>query len=178
MKKSLAATLVFAAALVVAIPVISKAEGEQERNSPQNYREYYDEPMDYTPGYDDYSLSDRLQFLRQEYDGFRIRFLLAGELAVQETVIGIRTDQKDAWRTYTQAVLAVVPEKELVRSLLGSADEDAKGPQAFARAEWLADALVDYGAKAEELKRAITDLRTKLSPEQLEAARIPRLVRG
>lgn len=120
----------------------------------------------------------RLDAVRRHYSGKLIRFRLAGMLATQETAIGIRTDQKDAWRNYTAALLALVPEREAMLDLIGDADEDPKGPEAFARAEAVADVLTDYATKAGALKQAITALRAALTPEQLEAARVPRLSHG
>lgn len=129
-------------------------------------------------GFDPYSLQDRLDFVRHHYTGRLIRFRLASALSAQETAIGIRPDQQTAWRTYTNALLALIPKREVVLSLIGVPDENAEDPEAFERAEALADALKDYAAKAETLKAAITALRAALTPEQLEAARIPRFAHG
>lgn len=123
-------------------------------------------------------LGERLDIVRRHYTGKLIRFRLAAMLATQETAIGIRADQKEAWRNYTDALLALVPEREALIGLIGAEDEDPKGPPAFARSEAVADALTAYAAKAETLKRAIVALRAVLTPQQLEAARVPRLARG
>lgn len=120
----------------------------------------------------------RLDAVRRHYSGKLIRFRLAGMLATQETAIGIRADQKEAWRAYTTALLALVPEREAMLDLIGEVDEDPTGPEAFARSEAVADALTAYATKAVALKQAITALRAALTPEQLEAARVPRLSRG
>ncbi|MGX5667993.1 hypothetical protein ACWKW9_18680 [Rhizobium daejeonense] len=125
-----------------------------------------------------FSIGERLDSVRRYYSGKFVRLRLAAALSTQETAIGIRADQMDAWRAYTQALLAMVPEREAVLALIGEADEDPKGPEAFARAEAVADALASYAAKAETLKKAITALRAALTSEQLEAARIPRFARG
>ncbi len=122
------------------------------------------------------AFAERAAFLRDHYNPLRMRVLIASGLSIQETTIGIRTDQQDAWRAYTNAVLAMVPERQLVSNLFGKEGENPDGPDAFARPEAFADMLLASNAKAETLKRAITDLRTKLSPEQLEAARLPRLI--
>ena len=72
----------------------------------------------------------------------------------------------------------MIPAREKVDGMFGNPDENPQGPEAFGRAEYMADMLSEYGDKARTLKQAITDLRAKLSPEQLEAARLPRLLRG
>lgn len=122
------------------------------------------------------AFGERAAFLRDHYTPKRMRLIISTGLSIQETAIGIRTDQRDSWRAYTNAVLAMVPEREIVTSLLGKEGEDKDGPDAFARPEAIADMVLASNAKAEALKRAITDLRAKLSPEQLEAARLPRLI--
>ena len=118
-------------------------------------------------------LADRLDAIRTHYTGARMRLMLAAFLSIQETAIGIDDEQQPAWRAYTRALLEMVPERERVLALIGSPDEDP--PQAFERAEALADALIVYGAKAQALKTAIADLRGTLSPAQLDTARLPRL---
>ena len=100
-----------------------------------------------------------------------------GARSGQETAIGITVEQQEAWRTYTNALLALVPERERMLALLGAADgkDDPKGPEAFGRAEAVADTLIAYTTKAQALKAAVANLRGQLSRQQLEAARIPRL---
>ncbi|MGI2030877.1 hypothetical protein ACRQ1B_00660 [Rhizobium panacihumi] len=143
----------------------------------------YDGFDDYDDGYCAHSafergmaFSEHAMFLRDHYNPIRIRVLIASGLSIQETTIGIRTDQQDAWRAYTNAVLAMVPEREVITHLFGKDGENKDGPDAFARSEAVADMVLAGNAKAEILKRAIADLRAKLSPEQLEAARLPRLI--
>jgi len=125
-------------------------------------------------------LADRLEMARQNYTGARLRLVLAAALSVQETAIGITVEQQEDWRRYTNALLALVPERERMLALLGAADgkDDSKGPEAFGRAEAVADTLIAYTTKAQALKSAVANLRGKLSPQQLEAARIPRLQPG
>jgi hypothetical protein len=67
-------------------------------------------------------------------------------LSIQETAIGIDAEQQPAWRAYTRALLATVPDRERVLAVIGSPDEAP--PQAFERADALADALIVYAAKA------------------------------
>lgn len=125
-------------------------------------------------------LADRLEAVRQNYTGVWLRLMLAAALSVQETAIGITPEQLGAWRAYTNALLALVPEREQVLALLGAAEgkDNPKGPEAFGRAEALADALIAYTTKAQALKAAVANLRGKLSAQQLEAARLPRLRPG
>jgi len=122
------------------------------------------------------AFGERAALLRDNYNPRRMRLILSTGLSIQETAIGIRTDQQDVWRAYTNAVRAMVPEREIVTGLLGREGENEDGPDAFARPEAIADMVLAGNAKAETLKRAVTDLRAKLSPEQLEAARLPRLI--
>jgi hypothetical protein len=87
---------------------------------------------------------------------------LARDLAGLETLIGIRSDQLDAWRDYTSALLAVA---EPPRSPMPPMD--GKGSEAFAPAERLADAAIARATAAETLKSAIATLRDRLTPEQI-----------
>lgn len=125
-------------------------------------------------------LAGRLEMIRQNYTGVRLRLVLAAALSVQETAIGITAEQQEAWRGYTSALLALVPERERMLALLGTAEgkDEPKGPEAFGRAEAVADMLIAYATKGQALKAAVTNLRGRLSAQQLEAARIPRLPSG
>lgn len=120
-------------------------------------------------------MANRLGRLRQYYTGTLVRYRLASQLSLQETVIGIRAEQLDAWRAYTQAVLAMVPDREAVLAVVGAPDDLGSLPAAFARTEAVSEQLMRYADRAEVLQKAITDLRQVLTPEQLEAARLPRL---
>ncbi|QKD02826.1 hypothetical protein [Mesorhizobium loti] len=114
-------------------------------------------------------------------------FMLAARLAVLETRVGIRSEQLDAWRDYTSALQAVLAPPLHDRGpggtggRAGPGGPEAKGPDAggpnagpggkpdpFAFQERLADEVTARAASAAKLKDAIAELRTKLSPEQLE----------
>ncbi|TPN42959.1 MULTISPECIES: hypothetical protein [unclassified Mesorhizobium] len=113
-------------------------------------------------------------------------FMLAARLAALETRVGIRSEQLDAWRDYTSALQAVLtpPRHDRGPGATGGPDAggpeakgpDVKGPDAgpggkadaFAFQERLADEVTARAASAAKLKDAIAELRTKLTPEQLE----------
>ncbi|MCM5554125.1 hypothetical protein [Pleomorphomonas sp. NRK KF1] len=164
-----------ATALLVTLPLAVRAD-DAAPMAPAGYADG-DWPVA-EAGFDRPYLEGRLAAVRHTYTGALLRFRLASALSAQETAIGIRPEQEAAWRAYTNALIALVPKRDAVLSLIGAPDEKLEGPEAFGRAEALADALKDYAAKAETLKGAITALRATLTPEQLEAARVPRLARG
>lgn len=179
MKKTALFSLGAGALLLAAVPFAGMAQdreaGASRPEEPYDYRQYSGSG-DGLPSF--YALTDRLDDLRYYYTGKAVRFRLAGMLSAQETAIGIRVDQQEAWRAYTDALLALIPDRDAVLSVIGAPDENPKGPEAFGRIEALSDALAANAQKAEVLKKAITELRAKLTPEQLKAARMPRLIPG
>jgi|GEM_PF-2990384 len=121
-----------------------------------------------------HAAGEYLEFLRLNYTGAGLRMGLAASLMAQKQAIGIEPEQEQAWDAYADAVLAMVPERETVISIIGEPGSNDI-PEAFARAEAIAASMIDRAGKAEELKAAIGGLRASLTPEQLEAARVPRL---
>ena len=94
-------------------------------------------------------------------DGQHGAHRLAKKLSVMETEIGIRSNQLDAWRDFTDALLGLMTPPS--RPQMGSGER-----QAFSMAERLADKAIARAEKAQKLKASIATLRTTLTPEQLQ----------
>lgn len=93
--------------------------------------------------------------------------LLAAELSVAETYVGITRSQEDAWRDYTNAMLAFFEHPIPADETDTPASPDDAGPAATLASEHIVRFAALQSARAEALKSAIDSLRLVLDEDQI-----------
>lgn len=103
------------------------------------------------------------------FDPAAARLIAGMLLSAQETALGIRTDQMDAWRGYTTALIALLPSGER----LGRWKDEKKRAeaQAFDLPQDIAGAAIERAEKARALQDAVSKLKAALTPEQMSMAK-------
>lgn len=102
-------------------------------------------------------------------DPAALRLMASLLLSAQETALGIRSDQMDAWRAYSAALIAFLPSGDQFRHWL----EDTKraDADAFGLAQDMARAAIARAEKARALQEAVARLKAVMTPAQMDMAR-------
>lgn len=91
---------------------------------------------------------------------------LAEQLSAAETLIGVRSEQLDVWRDYTNALLALL-QPPMPPAVSPQAGGEATAPKPFDRETRLIQDAEQRAAKAQTLAKSIDALKVKLTPDQL-----------
>lgn len=102
-------------------------------------------------------------------DPTAVRLMASLLLSAQETALGIRTDQMDAWRGYTSALIGFLPSGDRLGHWLDATTRTDL--QAFGLAQDMAGAALARAEKARVLQEAVARLKAVLTPEQMDMAR-------
>ncbi|TPW29394.1 hypothetical protein FJU08_13715 [Martelella alba] len=108
-------------------------------------------------------------------DPTRMRLAAVAFLADQERAIGITAAQKPAWNSFAEAVISLVPDQTQIDALRNMLAErqSQEGLKSLDVAAFAAQQMALRGQKGTALAKATKQLRAVLSPQQIEAARLP-----
>lgn len=115
------------------------------------------------------------------FDPVSARFIAGALLSAQETALGIRSDQAQAWRNYTNALVDLLPSGKRIARWADKPKRESA--EAFDLAQDLAAGAMERAEKAKRLREAIDALKAELSPDQLrtaqqmQAALVERIIR-
>lgn len=102
-------------------------------------------------------------------DPAALRLVASLLLSAQETALGIRSDQMNAWRAYSAALIAFLPSGDQFRHWLDDTQRADAG--AFGLTENMASAAIARAEKARALQEAVARLKAVMTPAQMDMAR-------